>query len=293
MIISGLDERVLGRSNHDEKTWDHSLDFMCNLSVWWLVLSFTLIFIPLFAKTYKLSRIFTELLITAKLDEMEIHNQRTVAAAVAVDILLLIIFTSLSPFERVYRNGDLVELDELRVQKFVYGTCSITDSAVSYAFYVCIGVWKLVEMVFGIYVSIVVSRMTFKSQIWMLIMVLVVFCIDALLLTFGPKDDPNFQYSVYCVTTLLVVNMVMFRKTVTKWWIRRDLKSNDNSKYDLSDLQLNDEERMKKMLIARLQEIAKNENWVREISGTASGVANETIHESDETESAPTGNGEE
>lgn len=45
LIISGLDEGTLGRSNAG------SLDVVCNLSVWWMVLSFTLIFTPIFAKT--------------------------------------------------------------------------------------------------------------------------------------------------------------------------------------------------------------------------------------------------
>merc|ERR1711879_968479 len=100
--------------------------------------------------------------------------------------------------------------------------------------------------------------------------VIVVFCITALLLSFGPRDDPDFQYAVMCGTTLLVVNIVVFQDVFVRWWIQRDLKSNPNSKYTAEDLEMNDEEKMKKLLITRLREIAKNENWVREFSTTAS-----------------------
>lgn len=237
---------------------------------------------------YKLSRIFTELLITAKMDEMEVHLLWKVGTAVLVDMLILIVFSSLSPFRRVYHEGEWVVVDELRHQQFVYGVCSIADSAVSYAFYVCVGTWKLVEMIYGIYVSIVVSRMSFKSVGVLIAAAVVIYGITAILLAFGPIDEPDFKYAVLCGTTLLVVHMVMFQKVITRWLIKRDLESNPHSKYTEENLLLNDEEQMKKLLITRLQEIAKNENWAREVSSTVSaGIANETIQETDESTGSP------
>merc|ERR1711933_707879 len=86
-IYSGLDEREIDNIK--------TLNILCNIRVWFLVISFTLIFTPMFAKTYKLSRIFTELLITKSIPGSELLIR--VGYALLIDLILLIIFTSLHP----------------------------------------------------------------------------------------------------------------------------------------------------------------------------------------------------
>ena len=252
MILSGLDEREYEQGSH-------SLDVLCNVRAWFLVISFTLIFTPIFAKTYKLSRIFTELLITKTIPDKVMLIR--VFIALGIDLLLLIIFVSIGPFTRDYEKGDTKTIDKLQEKQFIYGVCRISNPSINYAFYVCIGVWKLIELIFGIYVSIIVSRMSFKSQIWTMSFIVVIFCVDVILIAFGPTDDPNFTYLVLCITTILIINIVIFEKYAEK------LKRKWNKE---EDIELNDEHRMKKLLKDRLQEIAKAENWASEMSITQS-----------------------
>lgn len=258
IIFYGLDEREI----ENIKT----LNVLCNIRVWFLVISFTLIFTPMFAKTYKLSRIFTELLITKSIPDSELLIR--VGIALLIDLILLIIFTSLHPFERLHEEGHAETIDDLQQKQFKYGTCSISNESIEYAFFVCVGVWKLIELIFGIYVSIIVSRMSFKSQIWSMSIIVVIFCIDIILLAFGPSDQPNFTYLVFSISTILIINIVIFEKYVIKLRIKCDMNANPNTSYTDDDIQLNDEKKMKKLLKERLQEIAKTENWANELSET-------------------------
>ena len=93
MIICGLDERKFDAGSE-------ILDIFCNIRAWFLVISFTLIFTPIFAKTYKLSRIFTELLITKTIPDKEMLIR--VGFALCIDLLLLVVFVCIGPFERDY-----------------------------------------------------------------------------------------------------------------------------------------------------------------------------------------------
>ena len=145
VIISGLDEREVK---------DSTLDILCNVRIWILCLSFTLIFCPIFAKTHKLSRIFTELLITKSISDNFALSR--VFLAFCIDLLILIILTSLSPSERVLKNGLLVEVDELQKMQYLYGRCEMIDSSAHVAFVIVMGGWKLMELIFGVYVSIIV-----------------------------------------------------------------------------------------------------------------------------------------
>ncbi len=89
VIISGLDERLYP---DDIET----LNTLCNVRVWFVVISFTLCFTPMFAKTYKLSKIFTELMITKTIRNKVLLLR--VGIALLIDLILLIIFVSLEPF---------------------------------------------------------------------------------------------------------------------------------------------------------------------------------------------------
>eukprot|EP01084_Bolivina_argentea_P104537 187175_1 len=277
IIVSGLDERIYDPKNENDRD---ILNVLCNIRVWFVVISFTLSFTPMFSKTYKLTRIFTELLITKTIPDGRMLGR--VFIALSIDLILLIIFISLSPFERVWREGDRIQIDELRWKQYMYGTCSIQNNdSVQYAFWVCVGGWKLIELIFGIYVSIIVSRMSFKSQMWTMCIIVGIVCVDIVLISFGPTDVPDFMYLVTCIDTLLIMNVIVFERYLMKLRIKCDMKTNENTKYTKEDLELSDERRMQKLLKLRLEEIAKAENWAREMSGTITNTDNSLKYTSD------------
>ena len=170
----------------------------------------------------------------------------------------------------------MVTIDDLQELQYIYGCCLIKNDSINYAFFVCIGVWKLIQLIFGIYVSIIVSRMSFKSQIWIMSIIVVIFCIDIILLAFGPISNPDFSYLVLSISIILIVNILIYEKYCIKLRMKWDLKHNDNTQYTQQDIELNDEYRMKKLLKDRLQEIAKQENWASEMSVTQSTVNTNT-----------------
>ena len=254
VIISGLDEREVK---------DSTLDILCNVRIWILCISFTLIFCPIFAKTHKLSRIFTELLIMKSIpDNFALWR---VLIAFCIDLVILIIFTSVSPSERVLKNGLLVDVDELQKMQYLYGTCEMIDSSVHIAFVIVMGGWKIMELIFGVYVSIIVWRIGFKAQVMIMAVIVVAYCVDILLILFGPMHDPNFRYMVATVTTIATVNVIILKKWMVRTWMRLDMKYNKNTKYSEQSIKMSDESKMRELLRIRLKEIARTERWANEL----------------------------
>eukprot|EP01083_Nonionella_stella_P014220 39982_1 len=255
VILIGLDEATA-----DSKT----LNILCNVTLPVVAIAFTLCFVPLFLKTYKLSRIFTELLITKSVPDGALLVR--VLVAVCVDVALLCIFLSLSPRERVWYSGDTMEIDEIHSTQYVYSRCTGSNDTINILFSVCLGVWKAMQMIFGLYVSMIVSRVSFKSQLRTVLVICVAITIAICLEIFGPAENPNFRYVVVTILIVFVVNVIVLQPWCKKMRIKCDLKINEDTRYSEEDIELDDETKMKQLLKSRLQEMARAENWAKAVS---------------------------
>ena len=64
-------------------------DKLCNAREWLVAISFTLVFMPLFAKTYRISAIFNNILKLRQTDIKDYHLIMGVLACVFIDIIFL------------------------------------------------------------------------------------------------------------------------------------------------------------------------------------------------------------
>merc|ERR1719203_52077 len=92
MVVYGIDERV--------NPSDDMFDLLCNARLWMWVWSYTLLFMPLFAKTYRLSRIFNGILAVRPLADKKLLYG--IMGCLSVDSLLLLSLSIISRLERVY-----------------------------------------------------------------------------------------------------------------------------------------------------------------------------------------------
>ena len=80
---------------NDDVTSIFGLDVMCNLRLWLATIAFTLTFMPLFTKTYRISRIFRKIMKKHTVGERKLLV--AVLCAVFLDIILLTVMIIISP----------------------------------------------------------------------------------------------------------------------------------------------------------------------------------------------------
>ena len=136
-FLYGFDENTIS-----EQT---TLTIICNIRVWLILIGFTIFFMPLFLKTFRISRIFE-----GKFQEVSISDEKLlfyVVVCVCVDLVLLIIFSAVIPFERKYIsiNGakGSVEIDALQITEYKYGVCICNSNII---FDLIVGLWKLLQL---------------------------------------------------------------------------------------------------------------------------------------------------
>merc|ERR1719334_1620892 len=71
------------------------LDTLCTVRLWTLTISFSVLFMPLFAKTYRLSRMFKNILRNTVLGDARLFF--IVLGCITVDVVLLGVFTIIAP----------------------------------------------------------------------------------------------------------------------------------------------------------------------------------------------------
>eukprot|EP01083_Nonionella_stella_P099469 279690_1 len=134
-FMYGLDERYVASAS--------TLTALCNIRIWSLCISFTLLFMPLFVKTYRIRKIFCNV----TLIQTNIDNKRLfiyISICVLIDILLLTTYAIINPSQRIYMNN--------------YGKCSLNEVSIDYVFYGLLLFWKTCELSFGVAQAIQVLR---------------------------------------------------------------------------------------------------------------------------------------
>ena len=158
-MLYGIDER--------QNLSQHQLDSLCNVRLWMLTISWTVLNLPLFLKTYRLSRMFRNILTGSTLSDTQLLCG--VVIAVIVDVLLLTVFILSRPLKRLYFDGTTERVDELLHIQYRYGSCTFDSSGVDddivQLVYGLIEFWKLTELALGVYAALIVSRIRDMTQL--------------------------------------------------------------------------------------------------------------------------------
>eukprot|EP01084_Bolivina_argentea_P062281 113878_1 len=154
IILYGIDEYYTFLAENETK-----FHVICNVRMWLLCTGFTLIFMPLFVKTFRLAKIFQSF------DIENISDFKLVCMLIVcllIDIILLTFYTLLEGLQRKTKYGSVQIIDQLQQIQSNYGVCTSSDIHKT-AFYITLGCWKLLQLIFGGYVAIVVSRIGLKK----------------------------------------------------------------------------------------------------------------------------------
>jgi len=251
MIIYGIDEQWVAAGP--------GFSFLCNFRLWLWVLSYTLLFFPLFMKTYRLSRIFDEVL-----EKKIITDKKLVyvlLGCVAVDLLLLVIYTSIEPLQRLYESGGFEPIDTLQQKEILYGSCE-THHGTQYIFYGLIALWKVLQTLFGIYCALSVTRIgraqemlrrfdETAQQLASIIFLAIALCITLPVMWLGPSSNPSFFYAVVGILTITVSNSTVALNMWPRVWAT--LRGKDAAKFTKTP-----EEKVRKLIQEQLKRMEKS-----------------------------------
>ena len=201
----------------NKKTWT----IMCESRASTGMIAFTLIFMPLFAKTYRLSVVFKSILQKKKFQDFKLFC--LVFIAILVDIILLTVLSIIQPLRRNYYNGDQYQRDEIRIIQYIYGICESENAINDYlhpSLYVLLFAFKGIELICVLYVAFDVSRINditnmltrFNEtgiQLLSILLTVIILCIAIPIFAFGPTEDPDFSVLLITITIFLIGNIVI------------------------------------------------------------------------------------
>ena len=202
---------------------------ICRAREWLLSIAFTLIFMPLFTKTWKLSVIYSSIL---ENDDDNNNNNTSdkilffrVICCLFVDILILFVFTLIDNSHIVFVNGDIVEIHALHSIQMQYTICthSITINTI---FMIIMGIWKFLQLTFGLFAAFSVSRIGFlarkeikrfdhfketQSLLIATFLTIIIFIFAGIILFFIRKNkNQNTFYIFISSVALLISNIALF-----------------------------------------------------------------------------------
>ena len=248
----------------------HPNALLCNLREWLFSISFTLIFMPLFMKSYRVALIFTSGL--NGLNVTVIQDGKLVLYilfCLLLDILILGTFTGIEYKQVKYSNHSTQEIHALLDCVKVLAVCSKSEE-ITWASYVTLNGWKLIQLLFGVYVVIVVSSIGVKrisilrnlkklnettSQLIGIIFTILVLLIGSIPLLFRGYNDDTEYYLILGILALLTGNVLlivnMFPRLYAVW-------HNDEYKYNMTQ--------QDSFKVAMQKEIKqKGEDYIKEI----------------------------
>eukprot|EP01083_Nonionella_stella_P001232 3601_1 len=244
--------------------------FLCNFRIWLWVMSYTLLFMPLFVKTYRLSQIFSEILEKRVLEDK--HLLYMVLGCVAVDIVLLVIYTSIEALQRMYVSGSYEQIDQLQRVHYQYGSCE-SENGIHYIFYGLIALWKTIESLFGIYCALSVSRVGRQElsqfdettqQLLAIGFLVGALCIAIPVGALGPTDNPSYFFCVVGLLTISVGNVTASLNMLPRLLAVIQGKT---AAYTQSP-----EKKMEMLIRKQLKKIGVDEEWWKKHGGDASDV---------------------
>ncbi len=208
-ICYGIDETII-----TSETSFINLDNMCNFRLWIITLSYTLLFMPLFLKTYRLSRIFKKVLTSRVIQDK--HLFIGLLLCILIDLIVLTMVTIIVPSFREFYNGQLETIDELRKRQVTYAKCASDEGGI----YLLLVFMKMCELIFGIYMALGVARIRDvtnilptldETGIQLLSIVFTVIIIGVITPLYSiTKEAPTFCYLIIGISILLVLNIVLF-----------------------------------------------------------------------------------
>ena len=208
---------------------------LCNLRFWFLCISFTMVFMPLFMKTYRISIFVTGVLGVKNIQDY--HLVIGVIICLLIDTLILAIFTILDPDRAILTNGDRYPHHALLDIQEQYAVCAkgldhewdAVDvmNSTSYVFLLVIVLWKGMQLVFGGTVAMIVSRSRLdyihkydesRAHAISILFAIVVTLMSCIPIILKEVNNPTAYYLDLGICGILITNVVLAANFIPRLW---------------------------------------------------------------------------
>ena len=205
---------------------------LCNLRFWFLCISFTMVFMPLFMKTYRISIFVTGVLGVKNIQDY--HLVIGVIICLLIDTLILVIFTVLDPDRAVLLNGQRYSVHALLDIQEQYAVCAKgwdhewdDEDTISWALFVVITLWKGIQLAFGGTVAMIVSRNRLgfirqydesHAQAHSILIVIVVALMGCIPIVLKEVNNPTAYYLDLGICGVLITNVVLAANFFPRLW---------------------------------------------------------------------------
>lgn len=210
---------------------EHSV-YLCNIRYWLLCIAFTMVFMPLFMKSYRISLIFTGMLTVKKVSDYRLVLG--VGVCLVVDTLILGTFTILKPDGAVLTSGRLYTVHQLLDVQEQYPVCANgwevghdERSTISTVFLIVTCLWKGLQLAFGGTVAMIVSRVRLEymhkydettAQAKSILAAILVMVMGSLPVVLNAVHDPTGCYLILGICGTLITNVVLAANFIPRLW---------------------------------------------------------------------------
>ena len=240
-VIYGIDERFIPEMS--KKQWRT----LCNVRPAVMQLALILGFGPLFAKTYRISKIFN----MTKLQEQVIPDSYlfiAIFALLGLDTILYIFYLGFSGQKRDYTVGDLLEEteDPLEIEKYKWGTCVYVNPKTGEPLFFSLGVLVVGMFAYGLYLATTVVSVRlrkFNEALEIVVSVILSSCLMAIVaplvvfVNVRSQSAANLRFGCMAAMCFIAFSAPLFLIVVPKFYVILSGKEKEFEKKDVKNLQ--------------------------------------------------------
>ena len=278
VILFGIDEAHI---SYDERTWKN----ICNLRVLFGMSSLIFGFGPLFAKTYRISKICDAVILNSEITP-DSHLLKAIITFYMIEITLCVIYIFTGGEYREYIYGEVIETNDVLEQQYmIYGTCAYANDSIGQTIFYIISVLIIAMFIYGLYLASKVLKSRVKlSQFNEALEVSVSILISASLIVItapfimvidiNSQIGVNLKYAFQAGCIIISFTISLFTIILTRLIIICRGKENEYVKADLkylSDATTNLERKIRDDL-NKIHQALLNRKLSKRLSGTATNI---------------------
>ena len=238
IILFGFDE---GYVNDHSITWK----FLCNFRGFLGISSLILAFGPLFAKTYRISKIFNNKVLKVQAIP-DSHLFGAIFIVYGIEVILYILFVVTGGEYREYKTGEIVQTDDVLTEQFmVWGTCSFDNNSIGAPLFFAMCIIITLMFIYGLYLATTVLHVRKRKFNEALEIVVSIVISSSLMIIAVPliifidvesQAGTNLRYVAQVVSILISFTVSLFSIILTRLIIICKGKEEDFEKADLKYL---------------------------------------------------------
>ena len=264
VIMFGLDEAYIAEN-------DLKWKYLCNIKVILPVSAIVLTFGPLFAKTYRISKIFNTVLQKTVIPDS--HLFIAIFTVYGIEILLFILFVIIGGEYREYNYTDPKTTDDILIQEYTaFGACTLHNNSIGRVIFFAMTLIIILSFAYGLYLAITVINVRLRkfneaieivisiviSSVLMIVTMPLIVFVDA-----KSQTSTNLRYAALAGSFIISITVSLFSIIVSRLIIICRGKEEEYEKADLkylTDIGVDLKEQLQRDLKKIEKKLLKTEN---------------------------------